>query len=233
MTDESSDGSGYKKFPNSRKSTGPHSERGNVDRDIREEILQRIAENPDIRLLDLVETISMSGHHKKSRVARNLMSLEDEGIISLSESQTCETILQFALSPDSTWFLTSVAAISVSLALVFAPIGLFSIYSEPVLYLKYLFGSVLVLFLPGYALMEALYPNRSPFDDLTRFTLSFVMSIAITVFVGLILGDSPLRLETESIALALALFVVTFLVIALKRKYDYYYITHRFNPKSA
>ena len=196
---------------------------------LRKKIIDTIRMDPDLKLKDLMEDVSIEGGYKIEAVAHEIMFLQDEGLIQLSESRKCKTFVQYMASPNSVWFLESIATIALALVLVFIPLYLLSFFSEPVVFLRYFFGSVLVLFLPGYSLMQALFAKKSSFDDLTRYALSFVMSLALVTLISLVLGVSPIGLETLPITVSVALFTIIFLFIALKRRYDYYEIEHHFD----
>ena len=77
--------------------------------------------------------------------------------------------------------------------------------------------------------MQALFAKRSVFDDLARYALSFVMSLAIVTLISLVLGVSPIGLETLPITVSVAFFTIILLFVALKRRYNYYEIAHRFD----
>lgn len=196
---------------------------------LRKKILDRIRMDPDLKLKDLMDDVSIEGGYKIELVAHEIMSLQDEGLIQLSESKKCKTFLQYSISPNSVWFLGSIATIAVTLVLVFLPLYLLSFFLEPVVYLRYFFGGVLVLFLPGYSLMQALFARKSSFDDLTSYALSFVMSLALVTLISLVIGVSPIGLETLPITVSITLFTIILLFVALKRRYDYYEIAHYFD----
>jgi hypothetical protein len=200
---------------------------------LRNEIIQEVRKNRDFKVGELVAEISSRGRHGASSVEVKLRSLEDEGVIEFAEPEISKSFSQYIVSPKSLWFVESIVIIGISLVLIFAPLGLLSIFSEPILYLRYFFGAVLVLFLPGYAVMQALYANKTQFDDLTRFALSFVMSLASVVLISLALGVVPgtQLLQTLPIAAAISIFTIILLIIAIKRKYDYYRIAHHFEAK--
>lgn len=62
--------------------------------------------------------------------------------------------------------------------------------------LRVIAGLVLVLFLPGYTLIQAMFPRRGEldeeFDTLYRVTLGMAMSIAVVILVGFVLGNPSL-----------------------------------------
>jgi uncharacterized membrane protein len=90
-----------------------------------------------------------------------------------------------------------------------------------VLYLRYAFGSALVLFMPGYSLIEALYPKRE-LDELTRFALSIGLSLALVPLVGLVLNYTPFGIRLLPVTLSTAGLTVVLLLLALSRKHAYY-----------
>ena len=57
-------------------------------------------------------------------------------------------------------------------------------------------GLPLVLFLPGYALIAALFPAKSDLDGIERVALSFGLSIAVVPLIGLGLNYTPWGIRT-------------------------------------
>jgi len=64
--------------------------------------------------------------------------------------------------------------------------------------LQVVFGLLLVMFIPGYTLVQMIFPRRGEldeeFDNLYRFTLSIAMSIAIVILLGFYLAHPDVRL---------------------------------------
>ncbi|HKW05693.1 MAG TPA: DUF1616 domain-containing protein, partial [Nitrososphaerales archaeon] len=88
----------------------------------------------------------------------------------------------------------------------------------------YVFGGLLILFLPGYALIQFLYSKKKELDELTRLALSIGLSLAIVPLIGLGLNYTPFGIRLIPVALSLAFFTIIFLVLALVRKHTYYKI---------
>lgn len=63
-------------------------------------------------------------------------------------------------------------------------------------FLRAVFGIILVMFLPGYLLVQATFPRKreldSEFDMIYRITLGVAMSICIVILTGFILGNPRL-----------------------------------------
>jgi len=67
---------------------------------------------------------------------------------------------------------------------------------EDINYLRVIAGLLLVLFLPGYTLIQAMFPRKGEldeeFDVLYRVTLGMAMSICVVILIGFVLGNPSL-----------------------------------------
>jgi len=84
--------------------------------------------------------------------------------------------------------------------------------------IRLLLGLVFVVFLPGYALCTVLWPVPEK-EDLTRYGISFGLSIAIAPILGLVLNFTPFGLNLISILVALNLFTLPLLLVGFLRRY--------------
>lgn len=84
--------------------------------------------------------------------------------------------------------------------------------------LRVIFGLPFLLLFPGYTLVAAVFPKARHINGLERFALSFGLSIALTVFTGLILNYTPWGINLYPILLSLTGFVVITSVIAYYRR---------------
>ncbi|MCC6010753.1 MAG: DUF1616 domain-containing protein, partial [Fervidicoccaceae archaeon] len=80
------------------------------------------------------------------------------------------------------------------------------------------FGSLFVLFLPGYALVEALYPDERELAPLERLALSIGLSLAVVPLIGLLLNYTPWGIRLEPVMASLAVFTLIMLMVASYRK---------------
>jgi uncharacterized membrane protein len=67
-------------------------------------------------------------------------------------------------------------------------------------------GLPLVLFLPGYSLIAALFPAKSDLDGIERTALSFGLSIAVVPLIGLGLNYTPWSIRLVPILICLQQF---------------------------
>src|SRR6266480_5073384 len=149
-----------------------------------------------IALPALVDELSRDLGRKRDEVIGGLMELQSSKAIVISESTPYASFARYAASPNSSWFWATAGAILASVVLVFATSGL-------ALYLRYFFGSLLVLFIPGYSLIQLLYPKKE-LDELAKVALSIGLSLALVPLVGLVLNYTPLGIRLFPVAFSLS-----------------------------
>ena len=79
---------------------------------------------------------------------------------------------------------------------------------------RVLLGLLLVLFLPGYSLVAALFPRKGDLDGIARIALSFGLSIAVVPLLGLALNYTPLGIRLVPVLLGLSLFTILLALVA-------------------
>jgi len=85
-------------------------------------------------------------------------------------------------------------------------------------FLRILFGLPVVLFIPGYTLIAALFSKKSDIDGIERIALSFGLSIAVVPLIGLALNYTPWGIRLDPIVISLAVFTVAMGIIAQYRR---------------
>jgi hypothetical protein len=181
-------------------------------------ILERSTGTKATTLSRLVKEISGESGYDSDAVVAELIRLQADGKIRISEQVLYGKFAEYLLSPLSLWFWEPVLATLLSLALLFASSGL-------ALYLRLIFGGALVLFLPGYSLVGLIYSKREELDYLSRMALSFVTSLAITIVVGLVLNYTPFGITSVAVASSLGALAIGLLFLTALRKYVYYRLT--------
>lgn len=86
-------------------------------------------------------------------------------------------------------------------------------------YLRYVLGTVYVLFVPGYVTIEALYPKGDELSNLERLALSIGLSLAIVPLLGLVLNYTPWGIRLVPIVALLTTYIIVISITALYRKY--------------
>src|SRR2546428_7117485 len=177
-------------------------------------VLEKLTMKP-IPLDRLVSECSNELSYKSDKVISKIIGLQADRKILIREPVPYRRFLDYLLSPLSVWFWELLVATLASIGLVFASSGV-------ALYLRYIFGSLLVLFLPGYSLVGFIYSKKEDIDYLTRTSVSFVMSLAITTLVGLALNFTPFGITLVAVAISLSTVTIGLLFLTAHRKYSYY-----------
>lgn len=158
-------------------------------------------------------------------ILKLVIELQDKGQIKLTErsvatSSTLSTHLKAGLP---TWYCATVALAAVTAICVFTvPDSLY-----PWVYSRYVLGAIFVLWLPGYALIKALFPENktivekqnSP-DTIERSALSIGLSLALVPIVGLLLNYSPWGIRLAPITLSLLALTLILATVALVREHN-------------
>ena len=109
------------------------------------------------------------------------------------------------------------ALLTMSLATVLA---VYAIPSEfPFVALRWVLGSVFVLFIPGYVTVKALFPRGRELDAIERFALSVGLSLALVPLVGLLLNYTPWGIRLTPIVISLIILTAGLAVVALARQH--------------
>ena len=85
-------------------------------------------------------------------------------------------------------------------------------------FLRILFGVAMVLFVPGYALIAALFPAKDDLDGIERVALSFGLSIAVVPLIGLALNYTPWGIRLDPILASLTFFTLAMTAAAWYRR---------------
>ncbi len=107
-------------------------------------------------------------------------------------------------------------ALVILFTLLCAPFALIPPLNETPI--RIILGLPLVLFLPGYSLIAALFPRKGDLDAIERIALSFGLSIAITPLLGLALNYTPFGIRLSPILIVLSVFTISLAIGAFVRR---------------
>ena len=83
--------------------------------------------------------------------------------------------------------------------------------------IRTILGIPMVLFIPGYVLIAALFPKKDDLEGIERLALSFGLSIAVVPLIGLVLNFT-IGIRLIPVLITLCLYTVALLVIAAYRR---------------
>jgi len=112
------------------------------------------------------------------------------------------------------WFYAALAASLGTVLVIYLVPSQF-----PLVVLRWILGSLFVLFIPGYVAIEALFPEGRDLEGIERFALSVGLSLASVPLIGLLLNYTPWGIRLNPIVISLTAFTLTLAVVALARKY--------------
>ena len=182
------------------------------------------------RILELVKKENPENVEQLLKLTKERLSLTDEEAlehimqlinhekIKLKEHSqpTPQSLKTYIRSNEAYWFWTTT-----SLAIATA-ITVFTVPEDayPVVYIRYVLGSIFVLGLPGFTLIKALFPSKKEMDTIERLALSIGLSLAIVPIVGLLLNYTPWGIRLTPITLSLLALTVTFATAAILREHQ-------------
>lgn len=108
--------------------------------------------------------------------------------------------------------------IQIVIALVLLSDIFIFVLSQGTTFMRTALGLPLILFLPGYVLISALFPGKDDVGGLERLTLSFGLSIVIVPFIGFALNYSPWGITLAPIVVILSLYILFMCAIIVLRR---------------
>ena len=190
----------------------------NEDADIEQRILQLVEkENPE-NVEQLLKLAKEKLLLTDEEALKHVMQLINREKIKLKEPPKLppQSLKPYIRSTEAYWFWTTI-----SLAIATA-ITVFTVPEDayPIVYIRYVLGSIFVLWLPGFTLIKALFPSKKEMDTIERAALSIGLSLAIVPIVGLLLNYTPWGIRLTPITISLLALTITFATTALIREHQ-------------
>jgi hypothetical protein len=185
---------------------------------IEEQVIQLVkSQNPQNfeNLLNLVkEKLSFS----EEEALNLILKLVNSGKIKVKAQpkQASQSLNSYMRSSEAYWFWTTISlAIATAIVVFTVPEGAY-----PIVYIRYVLGSIFVLWLPGFTLIKALFPSKKEMDTIERAALSIGLSLAIVPIAGLLLNYTPWGIRLTPITLSLLALTITLATTALIREHQ-------------
>jgi len=186
------------------------------EEDLQKNIIQIVHKERGLRLQDLVSRASSISGAPYYLITRALYKLKMDGKILLEEPNPPSSLSAYIKSHYGLWLWAVIISILTTMITIY-----FLPQNPPFIYLRYALGSIFVLYLPGYSLIEALYPKKEDLEGLERLTLSIGLSLALVPLVGLMLNYTPWGIRLEPILISLAILTFMLALLAALRKVGY------------
>ncbi|WP_054843875.1 DUF1616 domain-containing protein [Vulcanisaeta souniana] len=180
-------------------------------RDIRDAIRKALSTNQCASVSELVTEVSRALGVPRGLVAYEVMMMWKNGELELEGVP--RNSVAYVFSVEGLWYWVSLALVAASILAVTL------INGGPLIYLRYGLGALMLLFMPGYALVESLYPRGDELSPLERLALSIGLSLAVLPLIGLVLNYTPpWGIRFVPIVVSTNSVTVTLLTVALVRK---------------
>lgn len=166
---------------------------------------------------ELVKNIASEDKLKLGFVTKGLCQAIEEGKIRLVDLNPPKNLLGYLFSIYSLWYWIVIGFIGVGYTLIrILPLG------YPYDYLRYFVGAVFVLFVPGYTLLEMLYPKTEAKEGVGRVLTSIVLSFVIVGLGGMIPILTVGTILLDPLVTVLVFPVIGFGALGVWRKYEYF-----------
>lgn len=176
-------------------------------------------ENPKT-LEQLINSVQHRSNLPRKEIMQRVLFLQDQRKISLQNGLSIShKFKDYIFSIRAYWYLAIVLLVIITTIIIIANLENTPIIGNIIKYTRYLFGSIFVLFLPGYSLIKALFPLKE-IENIERTALSIGMSLAIVAINALVLNFLPWGISTTPITLSLLGLTLTFSTIAVMREYQ-------------
>jgi len=195
-----------------------------LDKETTDTIIQLVKEKKPATVEQLVNLMKEKYGIPEEKTIERVLQLQSEGKITLQRplKPTSQNLIAH-LKTEAYWYWTTLTLAAATTLIVFAvPEDAY-----PLVYIRYVLGSIFVLWLPGYTFIKALFPTKVPIqtssedlDKIERVALSIGMSIALVPIVGLLLNYTPWGIRLTPITLSLLALSTIFATAAVIREHQ-------------
>lgn len=182
-----------------------------------QQIIQIVKEKNPENTKQLIRLTQEKFPLSEQEILTHILHLQEKGKIQLKphRTRTPETLTTYLRSNQASWYWITITLTFTTALLVFTiPENAF-----PLVYARYILGSMFVLWLPGYTFTKALFPKKE-LDNIERVALSIGMSLALVPIIGLLLNYTPWGIRLTPITISLLALTLTFATAAIIREHQ-------------
>jgi hypothetical protein len=184
---------------------------------IDQQIIQIVKEKKPENVKQLIRLVKEKFPLPEQETLARILYLQEKEKIRLKPHKTLtpQKLTTYLRSSQASWYWTIIILTSTTILLVFTvPENAF-----PLVYARYILGSIFVLWLPGYTFIKALFPEKE-LDSIERVALSIGMSLALVPITGLLLNYTPWGIRLTPITISLLTLTFTFATAAIIREHQ-------------
>ena len=184
-----------------------------------EGIIQLLHERHPQTVKELITFVKERVAAPEAEIVDSIVALQQEGKLQLTNhvSRPVPTLSAYLRTHRAGWYwITILTVIGTTLIIFVVPEDL------PWLYLRYVLGTLFVLWWPGYTLIKTIYPTtmKDRLGSLERIALNLGMSLALVPIVGLFLNYTPWGVRLTPLTLCLLALTLLFASNGVTREYQ-------------
>jgi len=151
----------------------------------------------------------------EDRFLETVKEMVRDGSLGLRPAEySIHSFLDYLFTLDlSSWFWLTIGGDALAVVLALLPTGFL-----PVDALRWSFGSIFLLFLPGYSCLQLLFPRLQDLRRSQRYLLSVPVSLAFLILIGLVLNYSGVGIRLFSLLESMSALTIAFAVAAAMRR---------------
>ena len=182
-----------------------------------QQIIQIVKEGKPENVKQLIKLVKEKFPLPHQEILDHILYLQEKGKIQLEphRTRTPEKLTTYLRSTQASWYWTTITLTLTTALLVFTTPE----NAYPLVYARYILGSIFVLWLPGYTFIKALFPEKE-LDNIERVALSIGMSLALVPITGLLLNYTPWGITLTPITISLLALTFTFATAAIIREHQ-------------
>jgi hypothetical protein len=190
---------------------------------LNEHIILTVKNKHPKTIQQLVELVHQKHPLPQKEIIEHILNLQKQGKLTLKEDTTHipMSLKSYISSSYSYWYW---AIITLALATT-ATVFIIPENAYPIIYTRYILGSIFVIFLPGYAFTKVLFPTKE-LESIERVALSIGMSLALVPITVLILNYTPWGIRTIPVTLSTLALTTILATAAVIREYQTKTTTH-------
>lgn len=195
-----------------------------TEKQLNEIIIQIVKTKEPKDVKELVNILRKEFSVPQEKLLKSIVKLQAQGKIMLKKTpvSTATKLTAYLKTAHAHWYWATILTAIITTAVIFV----IPENSYPWVYVRYILGTIFVLWLPGYTFIKALFPLESSenaeekgLDTIERIALSIGMSLALVPVIGLLLNYTPWGIRLTPIVFSLLALTVIFATIAVVRQY--------------
>jgi len=187
-------------------------------------IIQLVENKKPQDVQQLVNLVKEETAIAESKIIKHIIQLQSQGKITLKPLPTPppQELSIYLKTRDAYWYwITLILAATTTITAFTIPEDAY-----PIVYIRFLLGTLFVIWLPGYSFIKALFPTEPPIktssknlDSIERLALSIGMSLALVPIIGLLLNYTPWGIRLTPIVLSLLVLTTIFATVGVIREH--------------